>query len=255
MDHEHIDEMTPESEISPKQSTAAASPYIVPMSIVVAGVLIAGAVVYSSRWQGTPSQQGLAGAQVAGGAAVAPLKAEDIKALADDDPVLGNPDAPVTMVEFADFQCPFCGKFQKTVMPQIIEKYVRTGKVKFVYRDFAFLGKESEIAALGAECAKDQDKFWDFHDYLYAHQDGENEGGFAKEKVRGFAKVLGLDMAKFNACFDSGKYAEEISKDTADGRKYGVNGTPATFIDGRMISGAVPFEDFDAAITEALKAH
>ncbi len=225
------------------------SPYLLPGAIILSAVVIAGAVIYSAGgFNGVasgrlPAQAG--GAVGAGGS---------VENLADDDPFLGNPDAKVTVVEFADFQCPFCGRFFKNTEPEIIEKYVKTGKVKFVYRDFAFLGEESQWAAEAAECAEDQDKFWQYHDYLYTHQKGENDGAFTKENLKRFARVLGFNSAAFDRCLDSGKHREEVEKDTADGRQAGVSGTPTVLVNGKSIVGAVPFAQFQTIIDAALAA-
>ena len=223
------------------------NPYIVPLSILIAGALIAGAVVYSNR---ASNSEG-AGAVLAN-AGDGGTKA-DVAPMPDDDPVLGNPDAPVTVIEFSDFQCPFCGRFHKVIEKQLIDKYVKTGKVKFVYRDFAFLGEESQWAAEAAECADEQGKFWDYHDYLFEHQNGENQGAFEKENLIKFASILGLDMTKFKECVDSGKFTQEVRKDMEDGQQSGVRGTPATFIGGKMISGAQDISVFQSAIEEAMK--
>lgn len=232
----------------------AANPYVIPASIVVAGVLIAAAVIYSDL---RDRSVGTGTAATAGGGGnkqqVQQVDKAVIEKLADKDPVLGNPGAPVTIVEFGDFQCPFCGRFFKTTEQQIIEKYVKTGKVKFVYRDFAFLGQESEWAAEAAECANEQGKFWQYHDYLYNNQQGENGGAFSKDNLKIFAKNLGLNQAQFDSCLDSDKYLEEVRKDTEDGRNAGVNGTPTSFINGIVVNGAVPFSQFEEIIEAALK--
>lgn len=222
----------------------AISPYLVPGAIIVAGALIAFAVMYSNggmKRAGAPKDAGATGA------------AQEKVALYDDsDPFLGNPDAPVTIVEFSDFQCPFCGRFFKTVLPEIIEKYVKTGKVKFVYRDFAFLGEESQWAAEAAECAHAQGKFWQYHDYLFNNQRGENQGAFSKVNLKRFAQTVGLDTAEFNGCLDLEKYKDEVQKDSSDGRTLGVSGTPTTFINGTAIVGALPYEEFEKAIEAEL---
>jgi len=229
------------------------SPYMVPASIIVAGLFIAGAVFYSNsepRNQVNVPQVPSGAANVAGVAAVQ-------GDLSDDDPVLGNPDAPVTVVEFSDFQCPFCRRLFSDTLPQLKEKYVKTGKVKFVYRDFplAFHPMAQKYAEAG-ECADEQGKFWQMHDKIFEEQGKQGTGtisGITVDDVKKWAKDLGLDGAGFNNCLDSGKYSEEISKDTSDGQKAGVSGTPATFVNGRLISGAVPFAQFEAAIEEELK--
>lgn len=222
------------------------NPYVIPGAIVLAGAMIAGAIaITNGPWDSGPNP-GVAAVRDSAPAVI------DALALAENDPFLGNPAAPVTMVEFADFQCPFCGKFFKTAGKKIIEEYVKTGKVKFVYRDFAFLGPESEWAASATGCANEQGKFWQYHDHLYMNQNGENEGAFAKENLKHFALKLGLDASAFNACLDSDKYIAEVRKDTEDGQAFGVSGTPATFINGRLLGGARSFAEFAALIEEEL---
>lgn len=228
------------------RETEKNNPFIIPGAIIIAGALVAGAIMYTNSKGGAVAVKGNEFA----GTGAAPLVEGD---LVDDDAMLGDPSAPVTIVEFADYQCPFCGKFFKTVMPQITEKYIKTGKVKFVYRDFAFLGEESEWAASAAECAKEQGKFWEYHDYLYTHQNGENQGAFHKKNLKQFARVLELDGSKFDSCLDTDKYIEEVRKDSEAGRSLGVSGTPTTFVNGRAVVGAVPFAQFDTLVNNALK--
>ena len=127
-------------------SKSGINPYVISVAILIAGAMIAGAVMYAEKDADSTAQK-----QPAPSSPVAVIT--DSRALADDDPSLGNPDAPVTIVEFADFQCPFCGRFYATVTKPLMEKYIATGKVKFVYRDFAFLGPESEWAAQAANSA------------------------------------------------------------------------------------------------------
>lgn len=221
---------------------------MVPASIVVAGLLIAGAIMYVSGPRNVPSpaaQQGNAQAPTAD-----PTQALKIKS---SDFVQGNPGAKVTIVEYADFQCPFCGRFYTDSEQKIIDNYVKTGKAVFVWRDFAFLGEESTKSAEAARCAGEQGKFWDFHDYLYTHQNGENQGGFADAKLKGFAGILKLDTAAFSKCLDLGKYKQAVDDATAEGRSIGVNGTPATFVNGVLVSGAQPYTVFQGKIEEALK--
>ncbi len=226
--------------------------YVIPASIVIAGALIASAVVYSNR--GAPDTAGAKNAAVGFSNAAVRGGQPSLGDLAGDAPFLGDPKAPVTVVEFADFQCPFCGRFFHTAEAPLIDQYVKTGKVKFVYRNFAFLGPESEDAAVAAACAGEQGKFWEYHDYLYNHQQGENEGAFAKANLKKFARaVSGIDGAKFDPCVDQGRYMNAVRADTAAGRSFGVTGTPATFINGRLVSGAQPIAAFVSVIEEELK--
>lgn len=167
-------------------------------------------------------------------------------------PILGEKDAKVSVIEFADFQCPFCERYYKDVEKNIIKEYVDSGKVKFAFRHYAFLGQESTDAALASECANEQEKFWEYHNYLYEHQAGENQGAFAKDKLKEFAIAIGLNSAQFNECLDSAKYKDNIDKDISEGGTAGVNGTPATFVNGILISGAVPYAEIKAQIEKAL---
>jgi protein-disulfide isomerase len=167
-------------------------------------------------------------------------------------PVLGEKNAKVTIVEFADFQCPFCARYYEDVEKKIIEEYVNTGKAKFAFRHYAFLGQESIDAANATECANEQDKFWEYHNYLYENPGGENEGAFSKDNLKSFASTLGLDTQAFNECLDSARYQKNVDKDIEEGSKAGVDGTPATFINGVLISGAQPYSEFKKAIDNAL---
>ncbi len=168
-------------------------------------------------------------------------------------PVMGNNNAPVTLIEFADFQCPFCKQWFKTVEPNLVKDYVNTGKVKIYYRHYAFLGDESTWAAEGSECANEQGKFWDFHDYLLNRQNQENSGTFSKANLEDFATQLGLNTALFNNCLETDKYAQQIKADLSDGQKAGVQGTPATFVNGYLIDGAQPYGVFKFKIDAELK--
>lgn len=215
--------------------------YLIPGAIVFAGVVIAVAVFYSVN---SPSRPNTGNDKTAAVAA--------LPALTSSDFVLGEQNAPVTVVEYGDFQCPFCGKFFKDTEPVLRENYIKTGKIKFIYRDFAFLGQESLWAANAARCAGEQGKFWEYHDYLYNNQSGENQGAFSKNNLKGFATALGLEKDKFNTCLDSDKYLEEIKKQTKAGGEAGVSGTPAVFISGKINVGALPTTTFTQIIDDEL---
>lgn len=167
-------------------------------------------------------------------------------------PTLGSKDAKVTIVEFADFQCPFCGRFFSETEPQIKKDYLDSGKAKLSFRDFAFLGPESNDAALAARCANEQGKFWQYHDYLYSHQGGENQGVFSKDNLKKFASDLGLNTGQFNDCIDANKYLKDVNDDIAVARKLGVNSTPTVFINGAEVVGAQPYANFKSVIDQAL---
>lgn len=167
-------------------------------------------------------------------------------------PVLGKENAKVTVIEFADFQCPFCEKWFTESAGNLIKDYVNTGKVRFAYRHFAFLGEESNWAAEASNCANDQGKFWQYHDYLFKNQKGENQGAFTKDKLKGFASVLGLNTSAFNSCLDNGKYVSAVADDTAAGQTAGVTGTPTIFVNGQAIVGAQPYSALKALIDQEL---
>lgn len=230
---------------------------LIPGAIIIAALIIAGAIVYingggSGRVANPTSPVG------ANPAAAPPI----LSALADGNyPVLGSPSAPVTIVEFGDFQCPFCGKFFRETERQILDQYVKTGKARFAYRDFAFLGDESVAAAGAAACANEQGAFWQYHDALYNYlwdnyyaksKPGENVGAFSSANLNRLAADQGLDGARFSACLSGHKYQSDVEKDTADGRARGVNGTPAFFINGKLMVGAQPFSEFKTALEAAL---
>lgn len=185
-------------------------------------------------------------------AAATPVPGQKVQVSLGHLPFLGSKNAKVEVVEFGDFQCPFCGRFYTDVEKQLIKDYVDTGKVKFAFRQYAFLGQESTWAANAAECANEQGKFWEYHNYLYEHQSGENQGAFSKDKLKGFSATLGLNTSQFNGCLDSEKYAKNVTNDFADGQKARVNGTPATFINGQLVSGAQPFTSFKTIIDQEL---
>jgi protein-disulfide isomerase len=134
---------------------------------------------------------------------------------------------------------------------QIDEAYVAKGIVRFGYAHLAFLGQESHWAAEASECAGDQDAFWPYHDYLYEHQAGENRGAFSQEKLKQFARELGLDTQAFNACLDSGKHAALVREQTATAQALGMRGTPSFLVNDQLLVGALPFEEFRRAIEAA----
>lgn len=163
----------------------------------------------------------------------------------------GDQNAPIVMVEFSDFQCPFCGRFFRTVEPEVRKQYIDTGKVTFVYKHMAILGQESIWAGEAAECAADQGKFWEYHDLVFSRQSGENQGAFTKENLLGFAKELNLDMSRFEPCLQNDQTLDRVQADTQEGQQAGVRGTPTFFVNGQPIVGAQPLEAFQAAFAKA----
>ena len=168
--------------------------------------------------------------------------------LMDDDAVKGDPNAPVTIVEWSDYQCPFCQRFYEQTMPSIEKEYIDTGKVRFVYRDFPLSFHENaQKAAEAAECAGEQGKYYEMYDKLFT--EGVSGG---VNSFKSYAAGLGLDTGEFNQCLDSGKMAAETAKDEKDGQDAGVTGTPAFMINGKLIVGAQPFSVFKQAIDDEL---
>lgn len=215
--------------------------------IISVSILISGGII---KLQGSPTPTATATVpqgnhQTGGTVAQANVTAGNL-------PTLGNKDAKVLVVEWADFQCPFCRRFFDEVEPQIKKNYIDTGKIRFAFRDFAFLGTESNDAANAARCAADQNKFWEFHDYLYSHQGQENSGTFSKDNLKQFGAALGLNTGKFNSCIDNDTHAKEVSDDVAAGRSAGVSGTPTSFVNGTQLVGAQPYSAFKAAIDSVL---
>lgn len=163
----------------------------------------------------------------------------------DDDPVLGPEDAPITIVEFSDFRCGFCGRFHQQTFYPLLEQY--EGKIRFVYRDFPVVG--GERAALAAECADDQGVFWPYHDLLFDNQSALSSDEALIDLVSQAGEV---DIETFTSCLANETHAAEIQADFADGRAYGVGGTPAFFINGRPVIGAQPITAFQVIIDEIL---
>jgi len=164
-------------------------------------------------------------------------------------PYLGNEDAPVTIVEFGDYQCFFCNKFFHDTEGQIYENYIKTGKARMLFKDFTIIGQDSVTAAHAAHCAEEQGKFWEYHDMLYNNWTGENNGWASLESQYGFANELGLDATEFRECMESGRHNALIQASTNDAQKLGLGGTPAFFIIGEdntvvRIPGAQPYDVF-----------
>lgn len=184
-----------------------------------------------------------------------PAEPDVINISIDDDATLGDKNAKVTMVEFSDFQCPFCTKFYKNTLSQIKEKYVDTGKVYFVYRDFPIGShQKAKKAAESAECARNQqeEKFWGMHDLIFDNQVEWAKSDDANQVFKRFASEIGLDSSKFSSCLDEGKFTQEVENDLQDGIKYGVTGTPTFFINGKKLVGAQDFSKFESMIEAEL---
>jgi protein-disulfide isomerase len=194
---------------------------------------------------GLPATQGDAGA---GGAASEPTPpAEPVQVDVMGAPAQGPADAKVTMVEFVDFECPFCGRYARDTLPRLRREY--GDRIRYVSRQFPLeIHPNAERAALAAECAGEQGRYWPFHELLFKHQDA-----LGKPDLAGYARQVGLDMDRYERCIHDPDTEARVQRDIADGRRYGVTGTPAFFINGRLVSGAQPFAQFKAALDAELE--
>lgn len=214
-------------------------------------------------------------AKVAGVQAPSPIQPETtapapapsvVKVSVDDDPVLGQKEAPVTIIEFSDYECPFCKRHFDQTYPTLKKDYIDTGKVKLVYRDYPlpFHDPMATTEAIAANCARDQggdSTYFKMHDTMFT-KTTSNGTGLSKDKLWTIAADLGLNVNDFKACVEAEKYKSEVTKDIADGSSAGVSGTPTFFIgksgangiiQGKMIVGAQPFTVFQSTIDDLLK--
>ena len=159
------------------------------------------------------------------------VKKQSLSVFIDNaSPALGNPNAPITMVEFGDYQCTFCSKFFHETENSIITNYIKTGKVKILFKDYIILGQDSINAANAAHCANDQKLFWEYHSMLYNNWAGEDTGWADLTHLHEFANTLGLDMNVFSTCMSDLKWNELVNLSSIDGQKLGVTGTPTFFV-------------------------
>ena len=206
---------------------------------IVAGLLLASAlgmaeIGHAAAWPGSVSRGDIVAAVEQG-----------------PGPTKGSADAPVVMVEFSDFQCGYCRLFWRETLPKIEEQYIRTQKVRFIYRHMAIRGEGSVLAARAASCAHDQGKFWQYHDALW----GKGMPlAFTSARLKSYAAELHLDEGPFADCLDSGKHAELVETETTWGYALRANGTPSFLMNGHLVIGAYPFEAFQRALDELLTA-
>jgi len=165
--------------------------------------------------------------------------------ITEDDYIRGDENAPVTLVEYSDFECSFCARVKPT-LDQVLEDY--DGQVRLIYRHFPLsFHTNAQKSGEASECAGEQGKFWEMHDKLF-----ENQSSLSVDNYKKWAGELGLNATTFNDCLDTGKYATKVSDGLTEGSAYGVQGTPATFVNGTLVSGAQPYSSFAAAIDAAL---
>jgi len=176
---------------------------------------------------------------------------------ANGSPYLGDENAPVTLVEFGDYQCTFCNKFFHETESAILTNYVETGKVKIIFKDFTIIGPDSIAAANAAHCANDQGKFWEYHDTLYNNWAGENNDWASSENLLKFAQSIELNEESFVKCMVEKKYNQVVTSSNNDARTLGLTGTPGFFVIGRdnqitKIPGAQPYESFQSIFESEL---
>ena len=236
-------------------------------AIIIGAIIIAGSLIYLGS-QITKSKTPVdieAGIE----AYIAKQQEEAVKAQADankpkfiegdftdDDPVLGDKNAPITLIEWSDYECPFCKRHFTQTLPLLKEKYIDTGKLKLVFRDFPlqFHDPLATQQAMAAECVREQSNdevYFAYHDLIF-QTTKSNGQGMKKEQLYGLAEDVGVDKAKFTNCLDSEKYKNEVLKDISDGQSIGINGTPGFLLNGQLISGALPFAEFEKIIEKAL---
>lgn len=218
--------------------------FFIPISIVLAGLLIAGTILFTSgKGNNTgdnnarlgPNQPGIGsgnGIQVV---------------VTDTDPSIGNANAPVTLIAFEDFECPFCERFSQQTLPLIIEQQVKSGKVRIVWKDFPLsIHSNAQKAHEAARCAWEQDKFWGYHNVLF-----NNQNSLSINNLKQYSRNLGLNEDQFASCLDSGKYTALIREKVSEGNAMGVSGTPSFLINGKLVVGAQPYQTFVDIINQA----
>ena len=175
-------------------------------------------------------------------------------------PILGNLDAPITILDFSDFQCPNCGRYVKNTEPILNETYIQTGKASLVYKYFPVVGFDSMNPALAGQCAQEQGKFWQFHQLVFANQKPIDSGWVSKDNLKNFeSQISGLDLQKFSECLDSERYKDHINKDLEMGKKFQLRATPSFIIvnndgtDPEILTGAHPFPSFATIIDNKLE--
>jgi protein-disulfide isomerase len=242
-------------------------PLLAPVAILLAGGMIAGSVVWSATKISGDVQMAIgqavamAGAGSGGpGGAPTPANADIAKVSTDGNPFIGDANAPAVMAYWFDYQCPYCKAVEETVMPTLVNDYVKTGKLKIVFKDFVFLGPDSLTAALAARAVWEvaPDKFQQWHTAIFAKQDDENGGWGNKDDVLAVTRTIdGIDAAKVEQLMTSkaADYKAAMDRDGQEGAGMGVNGTPGAIVGKQLIVGAAPIAQFRSAIDQVLASH
>lgn len=237
---------------------------LTPAAILVAGVMISGAILWSNKQfleiaRLAYSAQASAGESAPAEPPPAAPAADIAKVNLEGEPFIGDANAPVVMAYWFDYQCPYCRQEEENVFPELIKDYVDTGKVRIVFKDFQFLGPDSQAAGLAARAVWEvaPEKFRDWHKAMFDHQDDENAGWGKKEDIIALAKTIpGIDAAKVEELMTSREadYNRVMQADAAEGNVQGVGGTPSFLIGKQMIVGAQPYQSLKAAIDGVLSA-
>ena len=234
---------------------------LTPAAIIIAGLMVSSAIVWTSHDPAPIGPVASVASPPASSAPAAPQEpAVDVaEVTTDGEPFIGDAKAPATMAYWFDYQCPFCREEETTVLPHVIADYVATGKLRIVFKDFQFLGADSQTAALIARAVWEADpsKFAAWHRAMFDHQDGENTGWGSKDDVLALTKTIpGLDEAKVEQLLakNSPLYQKAIDASLAEGSSMGVGGTPAFVVGKRFANGAIPYAQFKKLIDAALLA-
>lgn len=245
--------------------------FLIPVAIILAGLIIGAGLFFGLKGKSSTGVKGEGVAQEPGQPSPPPAQGSAANQTAetslDDDPAMGNKEtAQVAIVEFSDYECPFCKRFRDETLDQIKKNYLDTGKAVLVYRDLplSFHNPAAEREAMAAECAREQGgdaKYFEYHDAIFATSPGNGQGIVSEELIK-MAQKLGLAGGQFRDCLESEKFKEEVTADAAEAARIGINGTPG-FVVGKLakdgnvkgviISGAQPYSAFQSAIEEQLK--
>ncbi len=245
-------------ETSNPVSAEVASPYrpliaaMLISALLISGSMLGASIYLAEKIDGVRTQLGdIGGAPIAprppGGEEEAPQKKVDVsKVVTPSDPTRGPKDATVTIIEFSDYECPFCGRFYEESLPALLKEY--GNKVRFVWKDFPLpMHGNAPKASEAAHCAGEQGKYWEYHDVLF-----QNQRALSIDSLKEYAQRLNLDTGDFESCLSSGKFGKKIKDDMNVARGLGVNGTPTFFVNGERVVGAQPVEEFRRRIDAIL---
>ena len=218
---------------------------LVPLGVAVAAALVAAVAAFGGGGDGASAAPKINPTNQSANAG---------SEASDPNLVMGATDAPVVMVMYTEFQCPYCGKFARETQPELIERFVDDGTLRMEWRDLPYLGAESTIAAKAGRAAAAQERFWEFQEAMFADQPAPNSGAFTKDSLAAVADELGLDVARFREDMASSEAMSAVQADIDEGVSLGITGTPAFLINGQLIVGAQPTEVFVDVIEQAAAA-